>query len=58
MTLGGKFDFKIRRGSLYLGGMNISGGDQNPSVNYVWNALMTNVTFSGDFQGWESQSVG
>ena len=35
MTLGeGKFDFKIRRGSLYLGGMKIPGGDQNPSANY------------------------
>ena len=34
-TRGGKFDFKIRRGSPYLGGMKIPGGDQNPSANYV-----------------------
>ena len=31
---GGKFDFKIWRGSHYLGGMKIPGGDQNPSANY------------------------
>ena len=32
--LEGVMDFKIRRGSLCVGGMKIPGGDQNPSANY------------------------